>query len=315
MTKTLIKKLLRDARTALIMVAVLLFLFQLLWARITRNVTGVLLVKLENELKKVENKLTKVESLIPGLKIDVNVETFIKIFFEDEGQIIQKLIGGEGIDIRQASNLLSTGFVHPLIQTILCIWAIGRAAGAIAGEIDRGTMELLLAQPITRSRVILAHLCVDLVTIPILCLSMWAGIWLGAEWAGLVGNPKPELQAYPWLFGPSLPNVALLVFAVSGYTMWISAAGRFKNRVLGLTILFTLVMFLVNVIGQLWDVMDPLRPLTIFYYYQPQPIILHADWYTEAGVWGRMAVLLAVGAVGYLMAWRTFCRRDLPAPL
>ena len=74
-------------------------------------------------------------------------------------------------------------------------------------------------------------------------------------------------------------------------------------------------MFLVNVIGQLWDAMEYLRPLTIFYYYQPQPIILQADWYTHGDVWGRMAVLLAVGSVGYFMAWRTFTRRDLPAPL
>jgi len=257
--------------------------------------------------------LTKIEGMTKG--IPGGVDIFIKTFFEDEGQIVQKLIGGEGIDIRRASNLLTSGFVHPLVQTILCIWAIGRAAGAIAGEIDRGTMELLLAQPITRSRVIKAHLIVDLVTIPVLCLSMWAGITLGAHVVGLAGNENPALRADPLPFGRSLPNVALLVFAVSGYTMWISAAGRFRGRVLGIAILLTLVMFLVNVIGQLWDPADHLRPLTIFYYYQPQPIILNARWYTETAIWGRLGVLLAVGTIGYLMAWRTFCRRDLPAPL
>ena len=81
------------------------------------------------------------------------------VIFEGPGQIIRTLIGGERIDARtRAMDMLSIGYVHPLMQTIFCIWAIGRAAGAIAGEIDRGTMELLLAQPLRRRGVILAHL-------------------------------------------------------------------------------------------------------------------------------------------------------------
>jgi ABC-2 type transport system permease protein len=71
-------------------------------------------------------------------------------------------MGGESIQLDQVMDMLTIGYVHPLTQTILCIWAIGRASGAIAGEIDRGTMELLLAQPVPRSRVVLAHLAVDL---------------------------------------------------------------------------------------------------------------------------------------------------------
>ena len=82
-----------------------------------------------------------------------------------------------------------------------------------------------------------------------------------------------------------------------------------------MAVFVALVQFLANLLGQMWDDIAWMRPLTIFYYYQPQPIILQADWYAESAVWRRMAVLLAVGAVGYLMAWRTFSRRDLPAPL
>jgi ABC-2 type transport system permease protein len=62
-------------------------------------------------------------------------------------------------------------------------------------------------------------------------------------------------------------------------------------------------------------VIEPLRPLTVFYYYQPQALILNDDWYADRMVWVRLGVLIAVGAVGYLMALRVFCRRDLPAPL
>src|SRR5262249_38545755 len=157
-------------------------------------------------------------------KTNVAPQVFMEIFFREEGgKVIQKLIGASGLDITRPSNLLSSGYLHPLVQTILCVWAIGRAAGAIAGEVDKGTMELLLAQPIRRSRIILSHGLVDLITIPILCLSMWAGTWLGTWVMGFLTDPNPLLQANPWRYAASLLNAAVLIFAVSGYTMWISA--------------------------------------------------------------------------------------------
>jgi beta-exotoxin I transport system permease protein len=205
--------------------------------------------------------------------------------------------------------------VHPLTQTILCIWAIGRASGAIAGEIDRGTMELLLAQPISRSKVLVAHLVIDVLAIPVLCLSMWGGTFVGTWLVGLRGHAEPALQTDAWRFGPALLNVAVLLLALGGLTMALSAAGRFRSRVLGLAVLLALVQFLVNVIGQLWSVMEPLRPFTIYYYYQPQPMILDVLWYEKGEVWTRLGVLFGIGAAGYGLGWWTFCRRDLPAPL
>jgi len=292
MTRILVLKLLRDIRLALIIVAVLLAAFQTLWARVTKTISGELLQRLG--------------ALLPGgaPAIDEFIDSILK---EGPAQIVQALMGGETIDIKRVSDMLSIGYVHPLTQTILCIWAIGRASGAIAGEIDRGTMELLLAQPIARSRVVLAHFLVEIMTIPILCLSIWGGTWLGT-W--LVG-----LDADPWRFAPALLNVAVLLLAVGGIAMAFSAFGRFRGRVLGVTLLSTLIQCVVNVIGQLWPTAEPLRPFTVFYYYQPQPIILDPAWYTKSATWTHLGVLLGVGLVGYGVAWWHFCRRDLPAPL
>src|SRR5262249_59662561 len=88
---------------------------------------------------------------------------------------------------------LWVGYVHPRRHTLVCMWAIGRAAGAISGEIDRGTMELLLAQPVPRWRLILAHGCVDLIVIPILCLSLWAGTGLGSWLVGPIEIREADL--------------------------------------------------------------------------------------------------------------------------
>jgi ABC-2 type transport system permease protein len=106
--------------------------------------------------------------------------------------------------------------------------------------------------------------------------------------------------------------------------MWLSAAGRFRWRVLAFAVFVTLIMFLVNVLGQMWDDAAWLRPLTIFYYYQPQQVMLTGNWNVTLREWNggtplvhlpMPVVLYGVGAAGYLLALRTLVRRDLPAPL
>jgi ABC-2 type transport system permease protein len=227
-------------------------------------------------------------------------------------------------------------------------------------------MELLLAQPLPRWRLILAHFCVDLLTIPVLCLSLWAGNGVGAylidpiqvetptekmqlpkrkyvleiglfkvrvedPLGGEAGSPaahaersRDRLRIRPAAFGPALVLVGGLIFAVSGATMALSACGRFRWRVLGLAVLGILLQFLVNVIGQMWETVAALRPLTIFYYYQPQQVILGQGWDVTLSEWNggqplchlpMPVVLYAVGLIGYTLALCTFSRRDLPAPL
>jgi len=193
-------------------------------------------------------------------------------------------------------------------------------------------------QPVDRRKVVLAHLLVDVTVIPILCAALFAGLHFGVWIVGTFTvdagvyealhmkppNPLPSYTVNANVVLPGLANMAALLFAVSGYTMWLSAAGRSRTRVLGLAILVTLVQFLVNVIGQLWDGLAVLRPFTVFYYYQPQAINLKETWTVDPGLaWtGKPLVALnvvhvlgLVGAVGYAMALRTFVRRDIPAPL
>jgi len=360
MTWTLVLKLLRDIRTPLIVVALFLAAFQCLWAKITERILG--------QLAPFLFGLADASGLVPK-----DVE---EVVFQGPGRILRTLIGGEKITLDQAMDMMSIGYVHPLIQTLFCVWAIGRAAGAVAGELDRGTLELLLAQPLARYRLILAHLIVDLITIPLLALSLWGGTCLGAWLVGPIQIRPIELPDKPGglpaggqgakpayiiefgpfkvrleepagkrrvpiltqpndalrerlkiellRFGPALLVVGGLMFAVSGVTMWLSAAGRFRGRVLGLAVLLILVQFLLNLLGQMWDVLAPLRPLTVFYYFQPQQVIISGDWYVAMREWNggeplcqvpMVAVLVGVGLVGYALALWTFTRRDLPAPL
>lgn len=298
MTGILVRKLLRDVRISLLIVCLLLFAFQVLWCRVTERI--------------VIQILGEFQRILENFPI---VQVIRQVIFQGPGKIVETLMGGECIQIDRPADMISIAYVHPLTQTILCIWAVGRAAGAIAGEIDKGTMELLLAQPIRRGQILLAHLTVDALTIPVLCLAMWGGTWVGTWWVGFLNAADQANRVDPWEFFPGLLNVAALLFAVSGLTMVLSSLGRSRNRVLGLAILLVLIQFLLNVISQLWPPVEWVRPLTVFYYYQPQRIILDDDWASQWANWQRLLILTATGAGGYLAAWQIFRRRDVPAPL
>ncbi|MFO0845527.1 MAG: ABC transporter permease subunit [Gemmataceae bacterium] len=351
MTATLVRKLLRDVRLTLLVVAVFLCLFQVLWARVTERILG---------------KLNPFFAALAGMG-GLTTKDVEAMIFEGPGKIIRTVLGGDRVQLDTAMDMLSIGYVHPLMQILFCVWAVGRAAGAVAGEIDRGTMELLLAQPVARSRLILSHLLVDAVTIPALCLSLWAGNAAGAWLITPIQVEEPTLKlpaarpgylvefgpfrlrvddplqrkpralterdreamqqrlaVEPAKFGPALVLVGGLIFGVGGITMAISARGRSRWRVLGVAVFLALVMFLLNVLGQMWDDAAWLRPLTIFYYYQPQQLILSGDWCVTLSEWNGGSplvrlpmplMLYGVGAVGYLLALVTLVRRDLPAPL
>jgi beta-exotoxin I transport system permease protein len=305
MTFVLVRKLLRDVRVAWIVVAILLFLFQILWARITMRVTTQILTALQ----------------AAGISPDFLMQLLLNQNAQGQsnemlGQMIQAIIGGENIALDRAGDMMSVAYVHPLVLTILCIWAIGRAANAIAGEIDRGTMELLLAQPIRRGQIVLAHLLVDVVIFPTLCAAMWTGTYCGTWWMGLQEARNPMQHVDPFRFLPALLAVMGLLFATSGVTIAISSLGRSRARVWGWAITLMLTMFLINVFGQIWpDVLGELRPYTIHHHYQPQGMIQSETWYANGNVWFHLAVLASFGCGGYLLALFNFCRRDLPAPL
>ena len=299
MTWVLMRKLLRDIRIAWIVVALLLFLFQLLWSRITSRITTQILRELQGA----------------GVTLEFLQEVLLNRK-ETLGQMIQAIIGGEEIALDRSDNFMSIAYVHPLVLAILGIWALGRAANAIAGEIDRGTIELLLAQPIRRTQLIAAHLMVDGIVFLSLCLAMWLGTYFGTLWMGLQESENPLQRIDPSRFLPALLCVFAMLFSISGATMWISSMGRLRARVWGWAITIFLCMFLINVLGQIWpEPLDWVRPLTIYYHYQPQPMILEEKWYANPTPWFHLCVLLGVGALGYLFAWISFCRRDLPAPL
>ena len=322
----LARKLFRDALPSLAVVCLLVVAFSALWVKIAQRVT--------TEIAPFFNSLAMMSS--------VNPKVMDEVIYKGPGKVAQSVMGGSDIRFERPADFLAVELLHPVVLTLTGLWVLGRAAGAVAGELDRGTMELLLSQPVPRGRLILAHLLVDLAAIPCVCLSVVIGTQLGLWLVGpfavdysmmtkltaespLKFRPPPgpavlEVNADRQIFGSI--NHAALLFAFSGLAILVSSFGRNRWRSTGWAVVIYISMFVMNLVGQIWEAIGAARPLSLFFYYQPQKIWLAGDWWVRlSDAWPGgpavpvVPVLLTVGFVGYAGAYRVFTNRDLPAPL
>ena len=68
----------------------------------------------------------------------------------DSGAFPKQLADFGGGDMFSLSGAIALGFVHPISVALVSVFAVGFSSAAIAGERQRGTLEVLLARPISR---------------------------------------------------------------------------------------------------------------------------------------------------------------------
>ncbi len=186
------------------------------------------------------------------------------------------------------------GWLVPLLALAL---AIGVGASAIAGEEEDQTMDLLMALPLTRTRVVLQKAGAMVVLLIVLGTAIFAGTALGAALIGMdlsMGN----------LIAASLSGVLLgLVFGTIALAVG-SATGR-RGLALGVASGAALITFLIQTLAPFVDWLEPAHPFTPFYYYaENQPLANGLHW-GHAGVLAGLIVLFVALAV------ITFRRRDI----
>ena len=68
------------------------------------------------------------------------------------GAIPQQFVQFGGGDLFTLPGTIALGFIHPIAVALGLVFALGFAVNAVAGERQRGTLEVLLARPVSRRR-------------------------------------------------------------------------------------------------------------------------------------------------------------------
>ena len=218
------------------------------------------------------------------------------------GAIPQQFVQFGGGDLFTLPGTIALGFIHPIAVALGLVFALGFAVNAVAGERQRGTLEVLLARPLSRRRLYLTLLVATLLFVAVAMAAQVLGTFIGATLAGALGELQPERLAVMWL------NGVLVFLAIGAVALAASVSFDRLTPALGLSLAFILVSYFLEIIGSLWIDARGLQPYSLFHYLDPKGALTGtmtaADW----------LVPLAVFATGFVAALVVFPRRDLAAP-
>jgi ABC-2 type transport system permease protein len=168
-----------------------------------------------------------------------------------------------GID--NAEELASPeGFVNSqlfanVVPIMLFIFTIGMGTAALAGEEDRRTMDLLLAQPVTRDRVVVDNFAAmaalsGVITAAILLVLIVANVPADLH-ISLVGLVAANVGA--WLLGLVIGALALAIGALTGR----------RGLTIGLSAGISVAAFFLYGLAPLVEALEPTQKLSPFWWY------------------------------------------------
>jgi ABC-2 type transport system permease protein len=194
---------------------------------------------------------------------------------------------------------IAVGFNHPVIVFGVSIFAIARGSDVVSGELGRGTLEMLLAQPLSRLQVLYTQMLVTLGSLLVLCTLTWAGTTAGIYTTQVNENLPPPMLKIPGLgveiplslrkpetisvpmhekttpvyFVPGAFNLFCLSVAVAGFSTFVSSLDRFRWRTIGIVVAVYVVSIILKLVGQTISEVAWLQKLSLFTAYEPQKFI------------------------------------------
>lgn len=212
----------------------------------------------------------------------------------------QALLGlGGGTALTSPVGYLNSQFFANILPVMLLVFAVGMAAWTVAGDEAAGTLELLLANPISRARVALARAGALLLLFGALTATSTAALVAMAPPAGLdQGLPAVRLVQASIASGALAWTFAAVAFAVGAAT---------GSRALALAVASALAVFgfVIEGLAAQVRVLRPIRAASPWHW------LLGSDPLQHGLAWQAWTLPLAVGALLVLLGTFRFARRDL----
>ena len=220
----------------------------------------------------------------------------------------QRLSGVPLADVATPAGRVALAFIDPVVVLAATVWGIARGSDAVSGQLERGTMEMVLAAPVSRVAVFVTQALAVTSGAAVLCGILLVSVWTAVAWGPWAGSVEPMR------FIPPVANVFGLMVALGGITAAVSAADSHRWRTIGILCGFYVVSLLTKLVGRLSDSFGWVGWLSILGAYEPQRLVggTAESWSILARYDG---MLLGLGLVAYVAGALAFARRDLPAPL
>jgi ABC-2 type transport system permease protein len=191
-------------------------------------------------------------------------------------------------------NLQPFSILGPLV---FVAYAIARGSDIVAGEEERGTLELLLAGPVSRVNVLVQKAAATALILVYLSALFWAGMAAGCAVFSIAIDLGRLLQA--------VASLLLLSLAASAMTLAAGCLTGRKRASIATVSAYLVLVYLIQAYAPMVAALRPWQKFSLFYYYNANSVLLHGLRGPHAAVLGALAAVFLGLSVVF------FNRRDL----
>lgn len=197
---------------------------------------------------------------------------------------------------------ITLGMQHPLALSMLGIFAVGASSTAIAGERARGTLEVLLARPISRVTLYLSILAALLLTVFMVLSALLGGMVTSAAVTGLADE---------------LDLVQMPIVLLNGFGLWaafttfglaMSVTFDRPGPAIGFSLAWLLIHYFGEILGSLWTDAAWTQEYSLLHHFNPGEILTGTLDPLD------LVIVYAAAIVPLIYALLVFPKRDLAAP-
>lgn len=223
---------------------------------------------------------------------------------ETRGYGFLRVLGGPEMDY-STTALLVCWWNHPVIVLTVLAWAVARGGSAVAGEIERGTIDLTLSRPVARWSFLTSQVLFTVLGLVVMVAALIAGSLGSAALFPLNAPPSLTTMLRPGLM------VLALGMAVFGYTLPFSSIDvvRWRAWVAGAAI--TLAGLFSMTLASLFEgymIHDWMERASVFRAYAPVTVALKGEPLAY-----NTCVLSLIFVAGVTVSYWFFSWRDLPS--
>lgn len=232
-------------------------------------------------------------AVYPTVRDTPDVSKLVESYPEE----LRAFLGINNVDFGSAKGFLSTELFGLMIPLLLAIFVIVIGARALAGEEESRTMAMLLAQPVSRTRIVIEKAFGTLILTLLMTAIVFLSLVIGAQMTNMdisVGS----------LFAAMAASFALAIsFGFIAFLVGSIVPSRAVAWAVSCSLL--VLAYVVNSLGEIVDWLDAPRRISPFYQTSAAEAL-------NSGVpWGPMFVAIVMSVVFVALSGYIFNARDV----
>ena len=212
-------------------------------------------------------------------------------------KLMEAMIGPVSEDSITPEIWLGIELYGLLFPILLAVIAVSAGASAIGTEEESGTIELILASPISRGRVVLEKSLGIMIQLGIVSGFLWVGIAIGSLLFPFDVSLTNVLSAtvMGWIFGTTVAYITMSIQSLKGR----------KGLALGVGSGFVGLSYVMMVISGLLNGLNSLKYTSLFNYYDGRSVLINGLNETS------FAVMLGLSGLFLVVSLYGFYNRDI----